>query len=94
MSFNKKAHLRANIDAIRTVLLLDKEQRPATDADKVLLSGYTGFGGLKCVLNPANSLADTAHWTKSELELFPLVAELHQAKKPTSSILIVFVIRC
>ena len=78
MSFNKKAHLRANIDAIRTVLLLDKEQRPATDADKVLLSGYTGFGGLKCVLNPANSLADTAHWTKSELELFPLVAELHQ----------------
>lgn len=78
MSYNKRAHLRANIDAIRTVLILDKEQRPATDAEKVVLSGYTGFGGLKCVLNPANSLADTSRWAKSELELFPLVAELHQ----------------
>lgn len=79
MSYNKRTHLRANIDAIRTVLILDKERRTATDAEKVVLSGYTGFGGLKCVLNPANSLADTARWAKSELELFPLVAELHQA---------------
>ncbi len=78
MSYNKKAHLRANINAIRTLLVIDKEQRAATDAEKVVLSGYTGFGGLKCVLNPANSLADTARWAKSELELFPLVAELHQ----------------
>lgn len=78
MSYNKRTHLRANIDAIRTVLILDKEQRPAIDAEKVVLSGYTGFGGLKCVLNPTNSLADTARWAKSELELFPLVAELHQ----------------
>lgn len=78
MSYNKRAHLRANIDAIRTVLLLDKEQRAATDVEKLMLSGYTGFGGLKCVLNPANSLADISRWAKSELELFPLVAELHQ----------------
>ncbi len=78
MSYNKKTHLRANIDAIRTMLILDKEQREATDAEKQVLSGYTGFGGLKCVLNPANSFADTSRWVKSELELFPLVAELHQ----------------
>lgn len=39
---------------------------------------YSGFGGLKCVLNPANTLTDTQYWTKSELDLFPMVVELHQ----------------
>lgn len=77
MSYNKKAHLRANIDAIRIVLTLDRENRPATDAELQVLQQYSGFGGLKCVLNPASTLADTASWAKSELELFPLVSELH-----------------
>ena len=54
MSYNKKAHLRANIDAIRTVLALEKEQRAATDDERLIMQGYSGFGGLKCVLNPAN----------------------------------------
>ncbi|MDL2302798.1 N-6 DNA methylase [Dysgonomonas sp. OttesenSCG-928-D17] len=78
MSYNKKAHLRANIDAIRVVLNLEKEQRSVTEIEQDVLMNYTGFGGLKCVLNPANSLADTVHWAKSELELFPMVAELHR----------------
>lgn len=78
MSYNKKAHLRANIEAIRTVLALEREQRTATDEERAIIQGYSGFGGLKCVLNPATSLADTSQWAKSELELFPLVAELHR----------------
>ncbi|SHG45638.1 N-6 DNA methylase, partial [Dysgonomonas macrotermitis] len=78
MSYNKKAHLRANIEAIRTVLALERDGRAATDDEKQIMQGYSGFGGLKCVLNPANSLADTSAWAKSELELFPLVAELHR----------------
>ncbi|WP_303882587.1 N-6 DNA methylase, partial [Dysgonomonas mossii] len=78
MSYNKKAHLRANIDAIKVVFTLEKEQRPATEIEQDILMEYTGFGGLKCVLNPVNSLADTASWAKSELELFPMVAELHR----------------
>lgn len=78
MSYNKKAHLRANIDAIKTVLTLDREQRPITEAEQDILMKYSGFGGLKCVFNPVSSLADTAHWAKSELELFPMVAELHR----------------
>jgi len=85
MSFNKKAHLRANIVAIRTVLALEREQRTATDEEKVIIQGYSGFGGLKCVLNPASSLADTAHWAKSELELFPLVVELHRTIRDNTS---------
>jgi N12 class adenine-specific DNA methylase len=77
MSYNKKAHLRANIDAIRIVLNLDRENRQATGTELQALQEYSGFGGLKCVLNPAASLADTASWAKSEIELFPLVSELH-----------------
>lgn len=78
MSYNKKTHLRANIEAIRTVFALERGHRTAADAEKAVLSGYSGFGGLKCVLNPVGSLTDTAYWAKSELELFPLVAELHR----------------
>lgn len=85
MSFNKKAHLRANIEAIRTVLTLEREQRTATEEEKQVMQGYSGFGGLKCVLNPANSLADTAHWAKSELELFPLIVELHRTIRDNTS---------
>ena len=81
MSFNKKAHLRANIEAIKLTFLLNKEQRTPTEAEQLILKQYAGFGGLKCVLNPATSLADTAQWAKSELELFPLVAELHRVIK-------------
>lgn len=78
MSYNKKTHLRANIDAIRTVLALEKEHRAANDDERSIMQGYSGFGGLKCVLNPANSLSDIGSWTKSELDLFPMVVELHQ----------------
>ncbi len=85
MSYNKKAHLRANIDAIQVVFTLDREQRLATEIEQDMLLNYSGFGGLKCVLNPVNSLADTVHWAKSELELFPMVAELHRVIKDNTS---------
>lgn len=85
MSFNKKAHLRANIEAIRTVFALEREQRTATDEERAIIQGYSGFGGLKCVLNPASSLADTSQWAKSELELFPSVAELYRVIKDNTS---------
>ena len=85
MSFNKKVHLRANIEAIRTVLTLEREQRTAADEERNIMQGYSGFGGLKCVLNPASSLADTSQWAKSELELFPLVAELHRVIRDNTS---------
>ncbi|MBK5719537.1 N-6 DNA methylase [Dysgonomonas sp. Marseille-P4677] len=85
MSYNKKAHLRANIDAIKTILNLDRENRQATGAERQILQQYSGFGGLKCVLNPAASLADTASWAKSEIELFPLVSELHNVLRENTN---------
>lgn len=78
MSYNKKAHLRANIDAIKIAFTLDKEKRPITESEQDILMQYSGFGGLKCILNPANSLTDISQWAKSELELFPMVSELHR----------------
>ena len=76
MSFNKKAHLVANIEAIRLAFALEKEHRQPTSEEKATIQSYSGFGGLKCILNPAQTLSDYAYWSKSELDLFPLVAEL------------------
>lgn len=85
MSYNKKAHLRANIDAIKVVFTLDREKRTITEAEQDILMNFSGFGGLKCVLNPASSLADVGQWAKSELELFPMVAELHRELKDNTN---------
>ena len=84
MAYNKKEVLRGNIEAIRTVLLLEQQQRQPTRAERDILKKYNGFGGLKCVLNPANTLADRSRWSKSEVELFPLVQELHQVVRDGS----------
>lgn len=78
MAYNKKAHLRDNIEAIRIAFALDKEKRQASDAEKEKLAAYSGFGGIKAVLNPAAKPEDIAHWKTSEHDLFPLVTELHQ----------------
>lgn len=78
MAYNKKAHLRDNIEAIRIAFALDKEKRQATDDEKEKLSAYSGFGGIKAVLNPTAKQEDIQYWKASEHDLFPLVTELHQ----------------
>jgi len=78
MAYNKKQHLQDNIEAIRTVFNLDKEKRRATTGEQAVLLRYSGFGGLKCILNPVKNLADAVHWTKSDLPLFSMVRELHK----------------
>jgi N12 class adenine-specific DNA methylase len=77
MAYNKKAHLEANIKAIRIAFVLGREKRPATEAERSVLRQYSGFGGIKCILNPSQSESDKAYWTKTDLPLFPLVADLH-----------------
>lgn len=78
MGFSKKEHLQKNIEAIQTVFKLEKEQRQASVKELEILQNYVGFGGLKCVLHPANSFSDMVHWSNSEINLFPLVSELHR----------------
>ncbi len=78
MAFNRKAKLRDNIEAIRTAFELDGARRAATPEERERLARYCGFGGLKCILNPAADLTDAVQWAKSDLELFPMTAELHR----------------
>lgn len=85
MGYNKRIHLRQNIDAIRLALMLDKERREATPEERSVLSLYSGFGGLKAILNPVDKPEEIRHWSKSEAELFPLVAKLHQVLREHSS---------
>ena len=84
MAFNRKERLRGNIEAIRTAFALDKERRAATPEEREIISRYCGFGGLKCILNPASSLTDAADWAKSDLELFPMTVELHRLIRDNS----------
>ena len=84
MAFNRKQRLRDNIEAIRTAFILEWEQRAATAEERAILRKYCGFGGLKCILNPARELTDAVHWAKSDLELFAPTVELHRLIRENS----------
>jgi len=85
MSYNKKTHLRQNIDAIKLALRLDKENRTTTPEEREILSAYSGFGGIKAILNPVDKPEDIGSWSKSEAELFPMVRELHEVLRENSA---------
>ena len=70
--------MRNNIEAIRVAFRLGVEKRPPTAAEREALGRYAGFGGLKCILNDANELADAAKWSKSDIELFAPTVELRR----------------
>ena len=76
--------MRQNIDAIKLALRLDKEHRKATPEEREILAKYSGFGGIKAILNPADKPEDIEQWSKSEAELFPLVQELHEVLRENS----------
>lgn len=79
MSYNRLQTMRDNINAIRLALRLDVEHRHAENAlEREILGRYAGFGGLKCILNDADELADAAKWSKSDIELFAPTVELRR----------------
>lgn len=78
MAYNKKTVLQANTEAIRVVLRLEKERREATQAERTILKGYQGFGGLKCVLNRCDTPDDLRYWSASEQHLFEPTQRLKQ----------------
>lgn len=84
MAYNRKQRLNDNIKAIETAFILDRVQRTPTARERLLLERYCGFGGLKCILNPAMELADAVHWAKSDLELFAPTVELHRLIRENS----------
>ena len=84
MAYNRKQRLNDNIKAIETAFILDREQRTPTARERLLLERYCGFGGLKCILNPARELADAVLWATSDLELFAPTVELHRLIRENS----------
>lgn len=84
MGFSKRQHLQQNIDALRIAFKLEKEKRQATVGERLLLMQYSGFGGLKFVLNPIANEIDINHWRKTEHDLFSITQELHQLLKENS----------
>jgi len=85
MGFSKKQHLQQNIDALRIAFKLEKEKRQATVGERLLMMQYSGFGGLKFVLNPIANEIDINNWRKTEHDLFPITQELHQLLKENSA---------
>jgi len=85
MGFSKKQHLRQNIEALRIAFTLEKEKRQATAEERLLMMRYSGFGGLKFILNPVEYEIDINHWRKTEHDLFPITQELHQLLKENAT---------
>ncbi|MCP1994472.1 N-6 DNA methylase [Flavobacterium sp. HSC-61S13] len=84
MGFSKKQHLQQNIDALRIAFKIEKENRQTTIGERLLMMQYSGFGGLKFVLNPIENEIDINNWRKTEHDLFPLTQELHQLLRENS----------
>lgn len=78
MAFSKKEHLKHNIVALRIAFRLEQEKRQSTETERQQMMLYSGFGGLKFVLNPVDTPGAIGKWVKSEQDLFPLTQELHQ----------------
>ena len=72
------------MEAIRFMFDLEREGRRPTADECQILEAYCGFGGLKCILCPAENLADAVHWVKSDLELFAPTVELHRLIRDNS----------
>ena len=77
MAYNKRQKLNYNIAAIKLVLQLRKDSRAANDEERAVLRKYSGFGGLKFILNPAGSDEDIRYWKASDRPYFRAVRELY-----------------
>ena len=78
MAFNKREHFDRNIDALQIAFKLEKEKRKATKEERLVLQQYSGFGGLKFILNPVDTPDIEKKWAKSERDLLPLTQNLHR----------------
>ena len=61
MSYNKLTSLVANVEAIETAVKIQSQGRTATENEKEKLSLYSGFGGIKEILNIGADSKATEH---------------------------------
>ena len=67
---SKREKFQNNIEAIRTLQLIENEERPATPEEQETLSKYIGWGGLQEAFDENNSA-----WSKEYSELINLLSE-------------------
>ena len=78
MAYNKKAHLRRNIDALKAAFALEREPHDLSSEEFSLLTAYSGFGAIKEVLETSDSNRKTDG-------MADLVAELHEVVKSNTA---------
>ncbi len=78
MGYNRLQTMRDNTEAIRLAFKLRNERRGPDIQECQVLHRYAGFGGLKCILNPADDIGDVAQWAKSDIDLFAPTVELRR----------------
>ena len=77
MAYNKSEKLRDNIAAIRTAFDVERSGREATEQEKTVLRRYSGFGGLKFILNPCSEDGDIERWSRSDRVHYAATRELY-----------------
>ncbi len=78
MGYNRLRTMHDNTEAIRLAFKLRNERRGPGIEECGVLMKYAGFGGLKCILNPADDINDVVHWAKSDIDLFAPTVELRR----------------
>ena len=78
MAYNKREKLQANYDAIELAFRLERENRSATEAEMDVLRKYSGFGGLKFILNSVVGDAALESWSKGDQLYYDDTVKLHQ----------------
>ena len=71
----------ANLEAIRLLQLLEREQRPASDEEKQILVRYTGWGALPQLFQPSPA----PEWRPAASELKELLSEADYAAARAST---------
>lgn len=80
----KKTKFKANIEAIKTIKLLEQEKRPATKAEQKVLSQFVGWGGLAEAFKREDGSISKG-WDKEVAELEQLLTkEEYQAAVDSS----------
>ena len=81
MAYNKRQKLVDNTEAIRVALQLRNENRQATDEEKDVLRKYSGFGGLKFILNDVDiegtDVKVVESWNRSDRTYYQKTRELY-----------------
>lgn len=78
MNYNKLQSLAANVTAIETAVAIKAQGRKATEDEKRILALYSGFGGIKEVLNIGTEVpipGDMAEQMNRLLEALKILAD-------------------